>query len=366
MSDPIPTAIEKNVAPSDLEPRAVGRMFRKLLADGVQLRPAGLAKGDPAALLSRAYQPRYCLEVFGTTIFLADLCQNPELRYYPAYVWNGGRTIWPRIFYKDLSLIWRAASHFVDRDGEFWIGKGDVTVRRVGDDELIESVESTTDLPLEIQDALEGLMSRATKICRDERVLGLVLRNAPASRIEPYSDFTRSRRLAAADPRNLINGGRRVARFRKAGDPESLTFVRGYEPDFSRGGVIDRSSSTSGMYGGLIERVRVLSANRRIQYLFMSAPNHTWLIPPQALTTELSPFAVRTIDVVADDDLFVPGYEYHYVDDSVDPPELYSQIPSGYAGEPSHYSADRASTAAWLDALPVVREFRRKVLGRRR
>ena len=32
----------------------------------------------------------------------------------------------------------------------------------------------------------------------------------------------------------------------------------------------------------------------------------------------------------------MPGYEYHYVDDSVEPPELHSQIPPGLCrrGEP--------------------------------
>ena len=55
-------------------------------------------------------------------------------------------------------------------------------------------------------------------------------------------------------------------------------------------------------------------------------------VPPQALTTELSSFGVRTIDVEAADDLCVPAMEYHYLDDWEDPPVLYSQIPAGFAG----------------------------------
>ena len=66
----------------------------------------------------------------------------------------------------------------------------------------------------------------------------------------------------------------------------------------------------------------------------------------------------------ADEDLFVPGFEYHLTDDSVDPPELISQIPTGYAGEMSLVEPGRANASAWLDALPVVKEFRRKFLGR--
>src|SRR5690606_27101180 len=107
-----------------------------------------------------------------------------------------------------------------------------------------------------------------------------------------------------------------------------------------------------------------LSHNRRIQYLFMAAPRHVWIIPPQATTTELSSYGVRTVDVVADDDLFVPGFEYHFLDDTRDPPVLYSQIPAGWAGAGSPVDEARADASAWCDALPVVQAFRRQVLGR--
>ncbi len=361
---PIARAVVANRELLDLTPAEVSRAFRALLRDGAQIRPAGLARRDPQALL-RKYPPRYAVDLFDTRFFLTDVRQNPELRYFAAYVWQGDGLLWPRIFYKDLSLIWRAASHFVDRNGEFWIGKGDVTIKRMGDEELVESLESTTDLPLEIQDALEEAMKRAARVRRDERILGLILRNAPAGRIEPYRDFSEPRRKAAAERRNLVHGGRSVARFRRKGDPGSLVFAAGYEPDFDKG-VLARSASKSALYGGKLERFRILSKNGMIQYLFFSGPHHTWIIPPQALTTELSSYGVRTIDVVADDDLFVPGYEYHFMDESEDPPKLYSQIPKGYAGPPSRISEDRASAAPWLDALPVVQEFRRKVLGRRK
>jgi hypothetical protein len=71
---------------------------------------------------------------------------------------------------------------------------------------------------------------------------------------------------------------------------------------------------------------------------------------------------VRTVDVRADDDLFVPGLEYHFLDDAWDPPELYSQIPAGYAGAASPVDDARADASPWLDRLPVIEEFRRKVL----
>jgi hypothetical protein len=117
----------------------------------------------------------------------------------------------------------------------------------------------------------------------------------------------------------------------------------------------------SRLYGGEIRKFRILSTNRTIQYQFVAAPRQVWIVPPQALTTELSSFGVRTIDVNADDDLFVPGYEYHFLDDSLDPPELYSQIPAGFAGGISEVDPARADASPWNERLPVLQEFRKAI-----
>ena len=42
-----------------------------------------------------------------------------------------------------------------------------------------------------------------------------------------------------------------------------------------------------------------------------------------------------------------------------------SQIPKGFAGAISEHDPSRADTSPWNDRLPVIREFRRKVLKRR-
>ena len=68
----------------------------------------------------------------------------------------------------------------------------------------------------------------------------------------------------------------------------------------------------------------------------------------------------------ADDDIFVPGYEYHFVDDDQDPPVLYSQIPEGFAGATCEHDDARADASPWLDRLPVVEAFRKEVLGKPR
>ncbi|MFN2424925.1 MAG: hypothetical protein ABR587_00610 [Candidatus Binatia bacterium] len=366
----LPTAIIPSVEASPLSPAEVLREFRALVAAGARLRPAGLGRKDPSRLARGRYAPTSIIELFDTRFFLSDYFQTPQLRFFIAYVAQpgaGGRVtaIYPRIIYKDGSLIWRTASHMVSSDDDFWVGKGDVRTWVVGDEEHYESVESTTDLPFEMQTALEVVARRTIKIRKEKAALDLVLRNAPAGRIRAYRDFTGPRERAAANRRNLVNGGRSVAHFRKSRgrkDPATLEFVKGYEPDF-RKGILEVAESTSVLYGGRLTRYRILSTNRRIQYLFFSGPRQVWIIPPQATTTVLSSFGVRTVDVVVDDDLCCPGYEYHFLDDTVDPPEFYSQIPEGYAGDYGPHDPSRADASPWLDKLRVIQDFRRKVLG---
>jgi len=103
-----------------------------------------------------------------------------------------------------------------------------------------------------------------------------------------------------------------------------------------------------------------------VQYLFFAGPRQVWLAPPQATTTELSSYGVRTHDVLVPEDLCVPGYEYHYLDCNEDPPLLVSQIPPGFVGAPSARDPSRSDASPWLERLPVIRAFRREVLGRRR
>lgn len=363
MSQLIPTAIVPSVELAEIRPRQVEREFRALSSGGDRVRCMGECASDPMQLLSLGYTPKHKVELFGTRFYFSNPRQNPAVRFIVGYVVQHG-VIHPRIFYKDLSLVWRVASHLISEEDEFWIGKGDVRTIVERGEEAIESVESTTDLPYEIQPAIETVNRSVRKVREDEDALYLVLRRAPAGRIRPYNDFAGPRRKAADNRRNLIYGNRSIARFTRKNDPTSLRVVPGFEPDFSKG-VIDVTDSRSAMYGGALQRFRIASRNRRIQYMFMAGPHHAWIIPPQTVTTDLSTFGVRTVDVVADEDLFVPGYEYHYFDPDVDVSEHFSQIPKGFAGAASTHDPDRADASAWLEQIPLIREFRRKVLGRR-
>jgi hypothetical protein len=230
-----------------------------------------------------------------------------------------------------------------------------------GDPDARATAEETANLPLEIQGAFDAFSRASGKAKRDDDAVFLVLRRGPSNRIEPYADFITPRRRAAA--RTRINGDRPIARFTRAGDPRSLRFARGFEPDFDAG-IAERTDSASRLFGGRIRKFRIVSHNRLVQYQFVAAPRHVWLNPPQTLTTEISSYGVRTLDAVMDEDAFIPGFEYHYLDETVEPPEWHSQIPAGYAGRPSRVDPSRADAMAWIRELPVVREFAARVLQR--
>ncbi|MGI9625654.1 MAG: hypothetical protein ACR2QM_02360, partial [Longimicrobiales bacterium] len=142
-------------------------------------------------------------------------------------------------------------------------------------------------------------------------------------------------------------------------DPESLRFTKGFEPNL-RSGLVGRTVTHSAFFGGQLEKYRVLSTNRQIQYMFFASPSHVWLNPPQALTEELSTYGVRVVDVRAPDDLFVPGYEYHEASEDGD--ITHSQIPDGYVGAPHPDDPHRSDASQWLEALPVIQDFRKTLL----
>ncbi len=370
MPEVIPTRVVSSVELEDSTPRQVARELENLIDSGARIRAAGEAKDDPSQLFSSGYTPKYALSLFDTRFYLTAVRKNPAIRFMVAYVVQrpsraGRIEVFPRIFYKDLSLVWRAASHMIATEGDFWIGKGDVQTVLRGGFEITECVESTTDLPYEMQNALDAVNEKTRHARVDHQALFMMLRNAPSTRVAPYRDFYGPRRRAAACAGNLIHGGRSIARFTRKNDPTSLRIASGFEPDFAKG-ILEVTRLRSVLYHGRVERYRILSRNRKIQYMFMAGPKQTWIIPPQTLTTELTTYGVRTVDVVADEDLFVPGYEYHYFAETADESEHFSQIPPGFAGPQSEHQDDRADASAWLDRIPIIREFNRKVLGRRR
>lgn len=359
-SQRIPVATISNVAPSDKSPRQVAREFANLVDSGYDLRVDGSAKADPRSLLRGGYTPRYEVDLFGARFFLANPRIADELRVFPAYMLaplqQGRRkpAIHARIFYKDSSLVWRVASHYIAVPGREWIGKGAVKWVAKRGQRGWYSAEETTNLPFEIQPALDDVSRRGPKPRHDYRLLTMVLRNAPANRAWPYRDFEEPRARAMRLRANRINNNRTVAWFTDDDDPRSLGFEPGFQPDFSA--VIDVSESRSNMYGGGIRKFRIASRNGRIQYLFVAGPRHVWIVHPQAFTTELSTYGLRTVDVFADEDLCIPGYEFF---DNTGTGEIDDQIPPGYAGAPCPSDPYRADASPWNERMPVIKAFRR-------
>lgn len=352
-----------NISAETLSPGQVARGFVRLLNDGLRLQVDGQGKADPMGLLRAGYTPKYRVELFGTVFYLCNRRNSDGLKILPGYVrplgrdGRLGRRVFARVFYKDSSLVWRSASHYVNTDDEHWIGKGAVRWLDKRGERGWYSAEETTNLPFEMQAALDDVSQRGPRSKSDRRALSLILRNAPSNRVSPYSDFQRPRDEAMADPHLRINNNRSIAWFKDENDPQSLTFAAGFAPDFSH--VIAVSESRSSMYGGEIRKFRIASKNRVVQYLFVQGPHHVWIVNPQAQTTELSSYGLRTVDAIVDEDLVIPGYEFF---DNEGTGDIDDQIPPGFAGAVCPVDPDRADASPWNEALPVIQEFRRAML----
>ena len=356
------TRVVCGIEPEPVTPRQVKRAFLDMLRGGVELRCAGPGGDDPEALIARGFHPTHVVRLFDATYWISRLHRDDYFRYFVAYVSTHPDDPQVRacVFYKDTSLVWRSASHIIRNEDEEWIGKG--AVKRVVEDgvECWSTAEETTNLPLEIQAALDTISRAFRTVPFDGTGAGDVLRNAPRGRIDPYRDFTAPRERAMARRADRVNGGAPVARFARASDPTSLEIAPGFEPDFKRG-IVEEQRTASRLYGGEVRKYRVRSRNGEIQYQFLATPQHVWIIPPQAFTTEIMGYGLRTVDVEVPADLCIPGYEFHFRDESEDPPTLFSQIPEGFAGPTSEVDPTRASAGPWLERLPVIRRFRRDV-----
>ena len=193
-----------------------------------------------------------------------------------------------------------------------------------------------------------------------------MVRRAPDGRLVAYRDFTAPRRRAAANPRNLVNGGTAIARFTRAERARVAALRAPASSPTSRAGLIDVTHSHSrAVRGRRSRRYRILSRNGACSTCSSRRRGSRWIGYPQPLTTELSSFGVRTVDVTVPDDLVVPAMEYHYLEFD-EPPVWMSQIPPGFAGPVSPNDAFRADASAWLDRLPVIVEFRALAAARRR
>ncbi len=360
-------AITPDIPPASISEAQVGKQFAALLDSGCPLRPQGSAKTDPKRMLQRQ-KPRNLVTLDGHRYFLTNVRRDLQFRFFVGYVQLGNprvaehrRALFPRIFYKDSSLVWRVATHYINSENEHWIGKGDIKPVIEGGQTNWYSAEETTNLPFEIQTALDQVSRRVKAPVPDRRALSLILKNAPDDRVEPYADFSKPRLDAMNDAKKRIYNNKPVAWFSDDNDPNSLQFAKGFAPDFENG-LIASSSSRSKLYGGAIMRFRISSQNRRIQYLFMRAPTQSWIIPPQPVVLDLMSFGVHSVEAHVDEKLCIPGYEFHFADDEEDD-GVFSQIPKGYAGESSTIDPQRADASPWTHNMPIIKNFHAALPG---
>jgi hypothetical protein len=183
------TQIAKGVR-LESDARRIAWEFRGLLERGLRIRPAGTAREDPAKLLP-TYLPKHAIRLFDTIYYLTDLREDRSwegtLRFFVAWVLprSDGREIHPRIFSKDYSLVWRSPSHFIRSERENWMGKGDVRWVVENGEETLYTFEETTNLPLEIQAALDALTRRSARTRLDPRAVGRLLPRPPTTASSP-------------------------------------------------------------------------------------------------------------------------------------------------------------------------------------
>jgi len=363
--------IIKNVVPKNWSKKQVQDEFKKLFSRGYRLELKGQAKNRAPDYLIRTRSPKYLIELFGVRYYLSEIRREAGFRFFVAYVvmpqtTKQAKRIYPRIFYKDSSLIWRSASHLIKTGNEHWVGKGDLKPVLENGEINLYSAEETTNLPYEIDSALDTISRSSAEVIVDKSAQEMVLRNAPEDRVRPYADFSTPRRKAMSNPEYAINHNQKIAWFNRVNKPTSLRFANGFKPDFKHG-LIDSSQSRSKMYGGDINKYRIASTNRQVQYLFIVGKIQAWIIPPQPLDNLIISYGVRAVDADVDEDLCIPGFEFHYYEFEDDAESLYSQIPKGFVGPPSEADPDRASASPWIEKLSIMIEFRKhlkqKTLG---
>jgi hypothetical protein len=116
------TRIVEDVRPWDASPRHVREALDRHLAEGGRLRPAGSARKRPRSLLA-SYPPRYAVSLFDVRFHLSELREDDNFRFFVAYLQVGeARDIHPRLFYKDQSLVWRGATHYIASGGTRGVG----------------------------------------------------------------------------------------------------------------------------------------------------------------------------------------------------------------------------------------------------
>lgn len=260
--------------------------------------------------------------------------------YRPADNGNG-HELYVRAFYKSNShAIWKVDSHRVhikpsddkelDEARKGWFGKG-------------INQESVT-LPSEIQSSMNEIISAhyGQNLAQNKKLNNSFYRVVlKESTRRPPKEFTRS---MVYEPEI----SKRFAHFKKPNDPESLEIYAGYGPELDKP-PLEKYSEYNEHYRGIVDSYVINSKNGALHYIFnVSKKRKVWISAVQSSSALLTRFGVKREKIKVPTGLMVQAQEY------------LDEIPKGFAGKRVHSVYYDAS--AWVDKLPINKEFREKVL----
>ncbi len=344
----------------------------KLYTEGIEGEFEQLVKRVPVQisgdityeeLMNAGFQPHYKIVVNGVAYYVSEPYTPSHGRasfvyyFYRKNPKTGEEEIFTRSVYRSNSQnVLRVASH--RRPERRWIGKG------LG--------QATTTLPLELQSTFEKIYQTALSKGKLEKkeafyeILRAKDSHMPAdSFMKSMIAYERGEEAEQKDekePEEQILIGkfnehdRDQIEFIKGemifprGIPETFGFTPGFEPDFENG-VVETFETDNPVYGGKVTSYRIISKNKEAQYLFnVDMKGRVWIGDVQGTHSEITRFGVRKNTIYIPSDFLTPANEYE------------SEIPEGYKGEWQH--SDYWDASAYIDKLPVVQEFRDKVLNK--
>ena len=278
---------------------------------------------------------------------------------------NGKRQLFMRVVYKGNSAAgWRIP----DRQAiGGWIGKG---LRHLG--------QSMTDIPAEISLIFEAEYMRAYNNLPVNNVFykilalgsgehanidqqGTVLANIGGriADIEAMERWASRNKMKSSDAYALLPPDRRdrvihIGDFAQSGIPESFQFS---DPGLRPDQLVETYDGYAPLYGR-VRYYRVLSADKRVQYIFCGAmladgkggvKGAFMPVSVQATDRSLNRFGQRAIPIMIAQDAMVALYEY--------PQEVPYGNDNDFAGAPHPNDYDYVDASAWVMRGPLVRAF---------
>ncbi len=303
--------------------------FDELVTRGITPQNEGT---EPISKLLNNYGPRYEIEINdGNAYFLSEPRTNMDGHvFFVAWVYQDG-VIHVRYLYKsDSSIGWRVATH--RSDGHF-LGKG-------------ANGEITTDVPGEIEQALNGIVARSQLNDDNYQAYDMVL-----PFLERKEDIPDSFADVITNP--AVNDDNPIGHFKDDNDPSTFEFESGYEPNFNSG-LIETYDDVNKLYGP-VKVYRFVSVNRKIQFKFIvDAKGRKFVGSIQSTEEKITSYGTRSEIVHADRKLYAAVLR-NMNGGSI-------SIPARYIGPIA--AGNYSDISAWTNALPFFKEFEAKYLTR--